>query len=781
LRNRRVSSIAAALPIWLVPLQLIAQTQSELRGAQVAPYESAASPQSVGGLEEITVTATRREEKLSKVSASIAAVSREQLDTQGVRDVQDVVALTPGISFSQNTGFNANDSTVSIRGITSKAGAATTGVYIDDTPIQALADIENFLGDAFPKVFDFDRIEVLRGPQGTLFGGGAEGGVIRFITPKPGLTDYSGYLRSELGATQGGNLSYELGGAVGGPIVPNEVGFRVSVWDRRDGGYTDRVPYTTGQLFRNDDNQDSTVARVALTVAPTDKLTIAPSLFYQRVDSRDQSTYWPSLSDPGNGNFVRGNAIPVPVNDYFYLPTLNVDYDFSRVTARSITSYFYRVGQIAYDLTNVLAGFVAGNWFPTIPDHAYYDLSHAVTKQRTWTQELRLESTDSQNRLKWVAGIFFQHQRQFLGEHGEQPYFAELLDFSNYQPITVAEDFQLQQTAAFANVDYQLANPLTLTLGVRATRSTLNFSNRSDGTLNGGLSTAAGRIQENPITPKAVLSWQATPDALYYGNAAKGYRIGGVNVPAPQDLCGRDLANLGLTQTPPQYSSDHTWSYEIGTKNRLADGRIRYEASAYHITWSGVQLLNLLPCGYPFTANAGSAISNGFDLSLQVKVFDSFVLGLAAGYTDAHYTRTVNSAGAILAQDGAAVGNPSTGNVTPPWITTILAQYSLPVYQQVAPYLSIEYEYHSKNRGPFTSLNPAAASYDPTIASEPATNLVNVRSGAKLQGADVSLYVNNLLNAHPQLGLQHAAPTSPVYSATTFRPRSIGVTVIYRY
>jgi iron complex outermembrane recepter protein len=183
-----------------------------------------------GALEEIVVTATRREESISKVPISITAMSQDMIDQKGIKDFQDIVRFTPGVSID-TSGTNA----ISIRGISSSGGAGTTGIYIDDTPIQMRA-----LGfnpdDTLPKTFDLDRVEILRGPQGTLFGAGSEGGTVRYIMAQPSATQESTYARSEVSFTRGGEPSYEIGVAHGGPIIEDVLGFRASVWYRYDGG-----------------------------------------------------------------------------------------------------------------------------------------------------------------------------------------------------------------------------------------------------------------------------------------------------------------------------------------------------------------------------------------------------------------------------------------------------------------------------------------------------------------------------------------------------------------
>src|SRR5690242_16502907 len=263
-------SIKSGLPVALATLG------SSLAGSHAAAQESGAP-----ALDEIVVTAQRREEKLSDVPLSISAFSQENLDSRGVRNIDDIARLTPGITFTRADARNGQAASISIRGISSNAGASTTGIYIDDTPIQ-VRTIGYSSFSTFPAVFDVDRVEVLRGPQGTLFGAGSEGGTVRFITPEPSLTDFSGFAKSEVADTQYGEPSYELGAALGGPIVNDDLGFRASAWARHDGGWIDKVDYMTGQTLQTNTNFVNTfVGRAAFLWQPQSNVTFTPSVYYQ--------------------------------------------------------------------------------------------------------------------------------------------------------------------------------------------------------------------------------------------------------------------------------------------------------------------------------------------------------------------------------------------------------------------------------------------------------------------------------------------------------------------
>ncbi|MBS0389385.1 MAG: TonB-dependent receptor plug domain-containing protein, partial [Proteobacteria bacterium] len=223
--NRFAIAIAAAGSAGLALPQAHAQTASGGQNASSA-------------IEEITITATRRAEPLSKVAISVSTFGAEQMDERGVKTFDDLVRLSPGLNLTHQSATGANQ--ISIRGISSDAGSGTTGVYIDDTPIQ-VRNLGFGAGNAFPEMFDIERVEVLRGPQGTLFGSGSEGGTIRFITPEPNLDHASYYARAEVATLANGSPTYEAGFAAGGPIIADHLGFRVSASLRREGGYIDGV------------------------------------------------------------------------------------------------------------------------------------------------------------------------------------------------------------------------------------------------------------------------------------------------------------------------------------------------------------------------------------------------------------------------------------------------------------------------------------------------------------------------------------------------------------
>jgi outer membrane receptor protein involved in Fe transport len=242
-------------------------------------------------VEEVVVTATRQSQNINRVPLAVTAQTQKNLDQQGVQTIADLQSLVPGLRITAQEG--SGNSKVSIRGIRQTIGAATTGFYLDETPLQK-RDASGFLsqnGTPIPPIFDLDRVEVLRGPQGTLFGGGSEGGTIRFIQTQPSLTRYSAYSRVQYSDNAYGGPSYEAGMAVGGPIVPDKLGFRVSVFGRKSGGFIDLTDFQSGQIYQRDANSGKVgSARLALTWAPMDRVTVTGSAFTSVDESKHNST-----------------------------------------------------------------------------------------------------------------------------------------------------------------------------------------------------------------------------------------------------------------------------------------------------------------------------------------------------------------------------------------------------------------------------------------------------------------------------------------------------------
>ncbi len=588
--NRRISWQLLFLRTLIVGTAAGSTTLSMANDA--ATVEPAAA---AGALEEIVVTATRREENISHVPVSVTAFNQEMIDQKGIKDFQDIVRFTPGVSID-NTGTNA----ISIRGISSSGGAGTTGIYIDDSPIQMRA-----LGfnpdDTLPKTFDLDRVEVLRGPQGTLFGAGSEGGTVRYIMNQPSVTTESTYAKSEVSFTRGGQPSYEVGIAHGGPIVDDVFGYRASVWYRYDGGWIDRIDPTSREVVDKDANRANTVtARLAFLIQPIDGLKISPSITYQNSRKHDFSTYWPAYTDVSSGNFYNATPERLPDPDRYYLPAIKIEASLGKMQFISNTSYYDRLEHTAYQGTSYdLAYFQSigwpsaayggydpnGNgiglpcgsasttpnppcsWYPLLDANgvhlpagfAGYSTPNTMTNaQQTFTQEFRLQSDNPASAWKWTVGAFWSLAKETSIEELHDPQINQFLTalygedsaaifgpFYSCNGVGPPQTFPAcdiyynnnrsfdRQLAGFGELTYSITDRLKVTAGGRYAKMSFDLTHYADGIENFGPDHFTGSYEENAFTPKLGLSFQMDTDNLFYATYAKGFRPGGVNPPLP--------------------------------------------------------------------------------------------------------------------------------------------------------------------------------------------------------------------------------------------------------
>jgi iron complex outermembrane recepter protein len=804
-----------------------------------ANADATTEPTATGALEEIVVTATRREESISRVPISITAFNQDMLDNKGIKDFSDVARFTPGVSFD-----TSQTNQISIRGINSSGGSGTTGIYIDDVPIQVRALGFNS-DDALLKLFDLDRVEVLRGPQGTLFGAGSEGGTVRYITVQPSLTKTSEYARAETSYTEGGAPSYEAGIAAGGPLIDGVLGVRVSAWYRRDGGWIDRIdPTTLAVVDKNANRDDTTVLRVAALWQPIEALRISPSILYQNSQRNDVTIYWPEYSDPSKDRYFSANPTPRPEPDKFYLPALNIQADLgSSVTLISTTAYFHRDETSGYDGTLYNLGYyqtlgtvdfplLDGSGVHLPPGLQNYRAPASVTNQQSnVTQEFRLQSTDPTSRLSWTVGAFYSLDRQYSLEEIHDPmadaffnqelgeniatFFGTALNPDGSSQLPMGDSYFNQlvshdrQIAGFGEANFKLTDTLKLTAGVRVSKTTYNIESLSGGPQNSGPRPGTQQNSETPVTPKAGIEWQVDPNNLYYFTYAKGFRSGGGNPSIPYDPtyqnpnigCTQDFLNFGIPHAPATYKSDSVQSFEVGAKNNI-ENRVRLASSIYYIKWNNIQG-NVVPpiCQIQWTDNLGNAVSKGFDLQADFQVTDALAIESAFGYTDARYTKNAFPSGAIttgpnpplpLVVTGDAVAGPNgigTGYSIPPYSVTIGLEYKFRAFAHES-FVRGDYEYLAGDKWVHPALDPATSSYDPTGLPTARQAFASLRAGTTLGDWGVSLFVDNLTDTHTIVNYNHQTNSydangnllaSPAYRFISYRPRTFGITATFRH
>ena len=692
-------------------------------------------------LEEIIVTATKRSESIMSVPISISAVTAESIERQGAKNLEDLSRTVPGLVVQQED--EQNDKHFSIRGIGSQADASTVAVYIDDTPIT----FGNFSPDL--KLFDIDRIEVLRGPQGTLFGSSSMGGAVRYVSSRPGFDGYSGMAKLEGGKISGGSENYEAQGAVGGPIIADRLAFRASVFGRRDGGYIDLVDENSGEVIKHNINSvDSFGGRFVLDGRLTDRVELSLSAIYQ-----EQQWHYLPIFFTGRGV---STTIPLPAeqrvdrtnvfhNDRVFLPSLNLKADVGFADLSATTSYVNR----RVDLQGDFSYFVqAALGIPDAPP------SLVVTDQETRTfeayiEEVRLASKANNSPLEWLLGAFYESTKEpsqqldpsNLGE--VIPPLAPLL-LDNGGLFVQHTTVRRKQKAIFGEISYKLAQKLKLTAGLRLTDLEVGIDRAADGLFNGGFSTVNIKSTEKPVTPKFSASYTISPFAMVYATAAKGFREGGPNAPVPLGLpqCVAALAALGLTNAPDSFKSDSLWSYEVGAKGRSDDGRLRITGAAYYIDWNGIQQkINLSGgCGFDYTDNIGRASSKGAEAELSWRPADSLSFDVNFAYTDAKLTQDLIT-GADASGPIVAAPNGTQLPDVPRWTTAIATQYEFRLSSDLNAYVRADYQYIGSMKRDL-----GTPSDDPRSHNRDSYSVINLRAALTRGPYEFAVFVNNLLS-----------------------------------
>ena len=735
-----------------------------------SPEASATSPFSAAMvLEEVLVTANKREESVSTVPMSMSVLSSENLQASGITSIEGIASRAPGVEYDFSSQFGAGTLTnIALRGINSNTGQSTTALYIDDAPIHAW-HVDTAFGNPYPVTFDLARVEVLRGPQGTLFGTGAEGGAIRFITNTPSTTKLDGLCQAEISATEHGDPSFQAGAAVGGPLIDGHLGARLSAWYRSEGGFVDRVdPFTLATVDENANRNSLAFFRFALAFAPEDALRVLPSFTYQSLDIHDSPSFYLYLSSPGMGVRLNGKLLRQPAEDRFSLGALKVEADVGAATLVSVTSYLDRTSSATVDQTNQAGvAFFGGFGNPLGPAYpsSYADAveNDLGARQSLFSQELRLAKRDSLAPVTWVAGLFYGRSRL---NSSRDTYLVTAPQPPGLYGLESTVD---TDAAAFGDATLSVSRRWRVNLGARLEQT------RTDHTV-----TETGYA--NPVTvpfyrnaadtgaslaPRLAVSYAPDDGELLYTSASKGFRAGGLNVP----LCG----------APPRYAPDSVWSYEAGAKESLFSQRLRLAASIFFARWSDIQqrTSTTTSCFVDYTSNLGAAVSRGFDLTAEGLPTEHTYLAIDLGYLDAHYTKTIKADGNVIVEEGTVVGGLPA--VPAPWSMVMRAEYRLPIGSGATAYAGAEEIVHSHNAGPFLEANPESPSFNTTQFPDPATKLLNLHLGVARESVDLRVSVLNALNSQPLLQHDSDASGSTLHYAHTFRPRTVALTATQRF
>jgi iron complex outermembrane recepter protein len=716
-----------------------AQSPQSARQVAVRSTQSNHQPENV---DEIVVTASRREELLSNVGVGITTVGKDELETRSASGLEDFVALLPGVNV-QSYG-TAGYGVVSIRGISPQTSGATVAVYVDDIPFggsSALPQNAWYWPDIDPA--DLERVEVLKGPQGTLYGASSLGGVIKYVTQTPSLTTTEISTAEEINEVQGGSPGTKLRASIATPIIANELALRVSGYYEYLGGYIDDVG-----IGGNDTNHgDKSGLRATLLYQPLDNLKIRLNAGVQHsavhgYDTTDDGG--PSLQ-PLYGYFEQKRYTPESFKVLAQMYSAEAQWDIRLGRLISASSYSAFDSRQTLDLTPDAAFFPPGLVTATNPAGeigGYYE------DQKT--QEIRFTS----NRLgtfEFLAGTFYQHEGP---EQTTAAYSYDAITPGNPKAFlgSDANRGTLDEYAAFGDGTVYILPQVDLTIGYRYS----NIQQQDYKRLAGELYASPGSVDFYPPAANSAqvnqtylggIRWRITDEVMLYGRAATGYRPGGTR-PIPPG------APAGFGDT---YTSDGVRSYEAGIKVRASGGRLVLSADTYLIDWSKIQT-SIYVGAENVSGNAGTARSHGAEFEATYVPIEGLTLGANAAYTDARYTETSAEADVLAGQRLYYV---------PTMTRTVYIDYNLPLDSAWKPQIGAEYDYRSSQ-------------LDETGVTLPAYTTFGVHAEIQFDKQALRFYAKNLTNERGIVGSEGYGAGAP-YEVVYAQPRTFGLIYSQRF
>jgi iron complex outermembrane receptor protein len=745
------------------------------------------------GLEEITVTAEKFTSTIQNTPISMSAISGDQLTAAGLTRLEDIAHEIPGLSMrSAGPGLTEYDA----RGLASNGGAApTVGFYLDEIPLSPPALSQSGKVVIDPNLYDLERVEVLRGPQGTLYGSGSMGGTIKVITNQPKLGTWEGSVQGTGSYTDGGGGNYS-GDLMLNMPVGDTLAVRLVLSDLYRSGWIDNIavspfPVTIGNpvqgnvlaapvtnVIHNANDEKLWSARISVLYKPSEDLSVlatamAQSLHLGGYDLIDGS---PDSAVPSRVYDAHYEAFPLResvVDDIsIFGLTVNANVNFADLT--TATAYWSRLGVQTQDASESIYYSNGGN-APFVPvGYTERDPSHQ------FSQEVRLTSHDSGG-LHWVAGVFYSELNSVWNEIGESPANAtpavpDGAYFISWNPYTV------KQTALFADGSFKFTDQWKLSAGVRWYTYKSEQDEYSWGSDGPNLTPPAASLvttaSDRGFNPRVTLSYMPDPDLTTYATVSKGFRPGGANQILPPALCG----NSGTLKFGP----DSAWNYEVGEKAKLFDNWLTINSDFYYIKWTGVQQVLTLPCGYQFYNNAGDGRTFGPELEINAKLTSELTASLTGAYTDAKITNPNAAYTSFLTNiatfpDGVTHPCPTAGGgCTAPIMNVVKDTASLSLLYETK--VLSDYQFTARIADSFIGPSYDVAYY--FAYKLPSYNLVNARVGLAKDAWSADLFVDNLTN---KVALMTANNTSfqfnipQVVRYTTNQPRTVGVQVNYKF
>jgi iron complex outermembrane receptor protein len=791
----------------------------------------------------VIVTATKREANLQNVPFSVSATSQQQIINSGS---QDLVSLARNIASFTVADLGPGQSQMAIRGISSgqvirdQPGVKEqVGVYLDESPIS----VALFTPDL--ELFDLDRFEVLRGPQGTLFGAGSEAGTVRYITRQPQLGKYEAMTDASVETVENGGQGGMVRGAFNVPLG-DSAAVRLVLYYHHLPGFIDAIQ-PGGGVNKDVNNGDRSGARLSLLIKPNDAWSITPRVVYQNLTTNGfpRVDLYNILANPFT------TVAPVTIGDreqytqqreglldQFFLGDLKIDYNWGPATLTSITSYTHRnvrvlrdatqlTGSVTYDVSSL------SSLNPTPGEVQQLVRLNSPLYDRTglnvFSQEVRLASNGS-GPLDWLVGGFFQHVDRHYGQDLPTPGYDA---FSRTLPIGVFGfpdsaatgappdtpfysdlSYSLKQYAGFGEATWHMTSQWALTAGLRYYKFTEDKNLYFAGVFSAPtLGVVPASTDSSGTSPRLIVSYKPTDDAQLYAQAARGFRLGGINDPINLPLCSpEDKIVFGNN---PNWRDETTWNYELGAKTQWLDRRVTLNVDVFYSDIKDLQATTTAgTCSSRVVFNVPTARSAGVELELFARPNVNWDFGVSASYIDAKLTSSVTST--IPPPAGSPAGTPPTvvvvggladGNrlpTSPKEQAAAFVGYTMPLNSGRDFFTNFTVQYVGSSFSQFENEepgwgeicsgcgNPNAAGLrgfggplstnSVTFNSQlPSYTIGNLRFGLKSDHWQGAFYINNLWDETARLALDYERGRAARVGFLTNQPRTFGLYGSYSF
>jgi iron complex outermembrane recepter protein len=741
-------------------------------------------------LGEVMVTANRKSQNLQNVPMSISTLSPAELRRNNSLEFRDYAIRIPNLAFgTQGGGGTFNDGRMSNQiSIRSIGGTNATSFYLDETPLPETLD---------PRILDIARVEVLRGPQGTLYGSGSMGGAVKVVTNRPNADKMEGSVLLTGATVKDGGIDQNIEALYNIPLIPHKVALRVGGFRDYQSGIFDKIllkswngkparvlntntPRQTQDVVENIDGKTKYGFHAGLGIYPTENFEMQAKVIYQNLSGKGYD-FADSTASNLKQNRIAG--FPESFSDAWYHASLVNQLQLGIAKLISSTSYTSRQFDEVEDQTEFISS-VPGFTAPVLSDAGLF---WAAGQQRggnynKFVQELRL-STQSTSAWNASVGIYYADEKLaesgqgISGSNGTTGIATSLQDFvvgaasGSDNLYRFKNDVRTRETALFGELYYAPTEHLRMTLGLRAFDAQKERTYNADGfILAPEVFNTTLKLHETGINPRLILNYEPNTRTNLYVSASRGFRLGGLNDAIPPAFCKADLDQLKAERItlPKDYKSDFIWTYEAGVKSRLLGDRMILNAAVYYNDWSNLQQFRRLPCGFVFTGNVGHASSVGFETDIKMRLIAGLDLGIGLGYSESKVEAVTLELGAKTG-DRLPFAPRLTGNFN--------AQYAWDIAKSTTAYIRADFQHVGERVSQFPTIGIDGKRAVEKWRVLPAYSILNARVGVNYKQYDFALFGNNLTNEAANFGDINALSAElagrPRYMRN--RPMTIGV------